>query len=89
MQVKGNKIPICVTSELRQKDYLKAKANKTGSVVLRQAQSQVRANKVSIGDKLAKSIQSSDEQSPTTHIKLATVKFRSKPISVLQVTKVI
>ena len=46
MQVKGNKIPY-VTSELkamiRQRDYLRAKANKTGSSVLRQANSQVRA----------------------------------------------
>ena len=46
IQVKGNKIPY-VTSELkamiRQRDYLRAKANKTGSSVLRQAYSQVRA----------------------------------------------
>ena len=47
IQVKGNKIPY-VTSELkamiRKKDYLRAKANKTGSSVLRQAYGQVRAN---------------------------------------------
>ena len=46
VQVKGNKIPY-VTSELKaiikQRDYLRAKANKTGSSVLRQAYSQVRA----------------------------------------------
>ena len=46
IQVKGSKIPY-VTSELkvmiRQRDYLRAKANKTGSSVLRQAYSQVRA----------------------------------------------
>ena len=46
IQVKGNKIPY-VTSELkamiRQIDYLRAKANKTGSSLLRQAYSQVRA----------------------------------------------
>ena len=45
IQVKGTKIPY-VTSELkamiRQIDYLRAKANKTGSSVLRQAYSQVR-----------------------------------------------
>ena len=45
VQVKGNKIPY-VTSELkamiRQKGYLRAKANKTGSSVLRQAYSLVR-----------------------------------------------
>ena len=153
IQVKGNKIPY-VTSELkamiRQRDYLRAKANKTGSSVLRQAYSQVRAKVnqklyelrknyytskieqykydlkntwkvlkgaigkthktieiekinfegkeftklcnehfVSIGDKLAKSIHPGNEQSPTAHIQPATVKFRFKPISVLQVTKVI
>ena len=46
VQVKGNKIPY-VTSELkamiRQRDYLRAKANKAGSSVLTQAYSQVRA----------------------------------------------
>ena len=46
VQVKGNKIPY-VTSELkamiRQRDYLRAKANKIGPSVLRQAYSQVRA----------------------------------------------
>ena len=46
IQVKGNKIPY-VTSELknmiRQRDYLKAKANKTGSHILRQAYNQIRA----------------------------------------------
>ena len=46
MQVNDNKIPY-VTSELkaviRQRDYLRAKANKTGSSVVRQAYSQVRA----------------------------------------------
>ena len=46
IQVKGNKIPY-VTSELKamiwQRDYLRAKANKNGSSVLRQAYSQVRA----------------------------------------------
>ena len=45
IQVKGNKIPY-VTSELnamiRQSDYLRAKARKTGSSVLRQAYIQVR-----------------------------------------------
>ena len=141
---------------IRQRDYLRAKANKTGSSVLKQAYSQVRArvnqkvhelrknyytrkieqhkhdlkntwkvlkgaigkaNKtieiekinfegkeftdkeqitelcndhfVSIGDKFAKSTQPGNEQSPTVHIQPATVKFRFKPISVLQVTKVI
>ena len=141
---------------IRQRDYLRAKANKTGLSVLRQAYSQVRvkvnqklyelrknyytgkieqhkydlkniwkvlrgaigkAHKtmeiekinlegkefldkkqitelcnyhfVSIGDKLAKSIQPDNEQSPTAHIQPATVQFRFKPISVLQVTKVI
>ena len=44
---------------------------------------------VSIGVKLAKSIQPGNEQSPTAHIQSATAKFRFKPISVLQVTKVI
>ena len=44
---------------------------------------------VSIGDKLVKSIQPGSEQSPTADIQPATVKFRFKPISVLQVTKVI
>ena len=44
---------------------------------------------VSIGDKLARSIQPGNEQFPTAHIQPATVKFRFKPISVLQVTKVI
>ena len=44
---------------------------------------------VSIGDKLAKSIQPDNEQSPTAHIQPATVKFRFKPISVLHLTKVI
>ena len=43
----------------------------------------------SIGDKLAKEIQSSDEQSPTAHLKPATDKFRFKPISVTQVIKVL
>ena len=46
IQGKGSKIPY-VTSELkamiRQRDYLRAKANKTGSSVLRQAYGQVRA----------------------------------------------
>ena len=46
IQVKGNKIPY-VTSQLmamiRQRDYLRAEANKTGSSVLRQAYSQIRA----------------------------------------------
>ena len=46
IQVKGSKIPY-VTSELktrrRQRDYLRAKANKTGSSMLRQAYGQVRA----------------------------------------------
>ena len=141
---------------IRQRDYLRAKANKTGSSVLRQAYSQVRAKVnqklyelrknyytsmieqhkydlkntwkvlkgatgkahktieiekinfegkefldkkqitelcndhfVSIGDKLAKSIQPDNKQSPTAHIQPATVKFRFKPISVLHVTKVI
>ena len=44
---------------------------------------------VSIGDKIAKSIQLGNEQSPTAHIEPATVEFRFNPISVLQVTKVI
>ena len=44
---------------------------------------------VSIGDKLAKSIQPGNEQSLTVHIQPATVKFRFKPISVLQVMKAI
>ena len=43
--VKGNKIPY-ITSELknmiRQRDYLRAKANKTGSCILRQAYNQMR-----------------------------------------------
>ena len=46
MQVKSSKIPY-VTPELkamiRQRDYLRAKANKTGSNVLRDAYGQVRA----------------------------------------------
>ena len=46
MQVKGSKIPY-LTFELkamiRQRDYLRAKANKTGSSVFRQAYGQVRA----------------------------------------------
>ena len=46
IQIKGNKIPY-VTSELksmiRQRDYLRAKANKTGSCILRQAYNQIRA----------------------------------------------
>ena len=46
IQIKGSKIPY-VTSELkamiRQRDYLRAKANKTGSSMLRQAYGQVRA----------------------------------------------
>ena len=46
IQVKGNKIPY-VTSELkamvRQRDYLRAEANKTGSSMLRQTYGQVRA----------------------------------------------
>ena len=45
IQVKGNIIPY-VTSELksmiRQRDYLRAKANKTGSCILRQAYNQIR-----------------------------------------------
>ena len=44
---------------------------------------------VSTGDKLTKSIEPNDEQSPAAHIQPATVKFRFKLISVLQVTKVI
>ena len=44
---------------------------------------------VFIGDKLAKSIQRGNEQFPTAYIQPAIVKFRFKPISVLQVTKVI
>ena len=44
---------------------------------------------VSVGDKLAQSIQPSDEQSPTAHIKIATVEFKFRPVSVLQVMKVI
>ena len=159
IQVKGSKIPH-VTSELkamiRQRDYLRAKANKTGSSVLRQAYSQVRAKVnhrlyilrknyytskieqhrydhkttwkvlkgaidkthktietekisfegkeftdkkqitelcnehfVSVGDELAQSIQPSDEQSSTAHIKTATVEFKFRPVSVLQVMKVI
>ena len=161
IQVKGGKIPY-VTSELkamiRQRDYLRAKANKTGPSVLRKAYGQVRAKVnhrlyilrkkniiparlnntsmtlnihgkyskvllvklikplklkrltlsvknlllkkkqitelcnehfVSIGDKLAQSIQPSDEQSPTAHIKTPTVEFKFRPVSVLQVMKVI
>ena len=46
IQVKGKKIPYA-TSELknmiRQRDYLRAKANKTGSHILRQAYNQIRA----------------------------------------------
>ena len=46
IQVKGNKIPYA-TSELknmiRQRDYLRAKANKTGSHILKQAYNQIRA----------------------------------------------
>ena len=44
---------------------------------------------VSVGDKLAQSIQPSDEQSPTAHIKAATVEFEFRPVSVLQVMKAI
>ena len=44
---------------------------------------------VFIGDKLAKSIQPSNEQSSTVYIQPDTVKFRFKPISVLQVIIVI
>ena len=44
---------------------------------------------VSAGDKLAQSIQPSDEQSPTAHIKTATVEFKFRPLSFLQVMKVI
>ena len=44
---------------------------------------------VSISDKHAKSIQCGNEQSPTAYIQPAKVKFRYKPISVLQVRKVI
>ena len=47
IQVKGSKIPY-VTSELkamiRQRDYLRAKANKTGSSVLRQAYGRAKVN---------------------------------------------
>ena len=159
IQVKGSKI-LYVTSELktmiRQRDYFRAKANKTGSSVLRQAYGQVKANVnhrlyiirknyhtgkieqhkydfkniwkilkgavgktcktikiekisfggkeftdkkqiielcnehfVSVGDKLAQSIQPSDEQSPTVHIKTATVEFKFRPVSVLQVMNMI
>ena len=166
IQVKGNKISY-VKSELkamiRQRDYLWAEADKTGSSVLRQAYNQVRAkvNKnymifrkktftparlnntsmtlkihgkylkaqlekisaigkayktieikkinfegkeftdekqitelcnehiVSIGDKLAKTLQPSNEQALTGHIQPATVKFRFRSISVSQVTEVI
>ena len=45
IKVKGNNIPY-VTSELksmiRQRDYLRAKANKTGSCILRQAYNQIK-----------------------------------------------
>ena len=45
IQVKGNKIP-CITAELksmiRHRDYLRAKVNKTGSCILRQAYNQIR-----------------------------------------------
>ena len=44
---------------------------------------------VSIGDKLAQSIQPSDEQSPTAHIKAVRVEFKFRPVSTLQVMKVI
>ena len=150
VQVKCNKIPYVayeLKAMIRQRDYLRVKASKTGSSMLRQAYSQVRAKVnqklyelrksyhtskieqhkyelkntwkvlegaigkahktieiekinfqgkefldqkqitelcndhfVSIGDKLAKSIQPDNEQSPTAHIQPATVKFRSKPI---------
>ena len=45
IKVKGNNIPY-VTSELksmiRQRDYLRAKANKTGSCIIRQAYNQIK-----------------------------------------------
>ena len=44
---------------------------------------------LSVGDKFAQSIQHSDEQSPATHIKTATVEFKFRHVSVLQVMKVI
>ena len=46
IQVKGSKIPYVISelkAMIRQRDYLRAKANKTGSSVLRQAYGQVRA----------------------------------------------
>ena len=159
IRFKGSKIPY-VTSELkamiRQRDYLRAKAKKTGYSVLICLYGQVRAKVnhrlyifrknyytskieqhkydlkntwkvlkdavgkthktieiekisfegkeftdkkqitelcnehfVSVGDKLAQSIQPSDEQSPTAHIKTATVEFKFRPVLVLQVMKVI
>ena len=46
IKIKGNKTPY-ITSEvknlIRQRDYLRTKANKTGSRILRQAYSQIRA----------------------------------------------
>ena len=42
---------------------------------------------VSIGDKLAKEVQTNDEQSPTAHLKSSTTKFKFKTISVMQVIK--
>ena len=44
---------------------------------------------VPIGDKLAKSIQPGKEQSPAAHIQPTIVKFRFKPNSVVQATKLI
>ena len=42
---------------------------------------------VSIGDKLAKEIQTNDEQSATAYLKSSTTKFKFKTISVMQVIK--
>ena len=46
IQVKGNKIPYATSklkNMIKQRDYLRAKANKTGSHILRKAYNQIRA----------------------------------------------
>ena len=44
---------------------------------------------MSVGDKLAQIIHPSDQQSPTAHIKIATVEFKFNSVSDLQVMKMI
>ena len=83
IRVKGNRLPY-VTSELRkmirQRDYLRGKANKTGSRILRQAYDQVKNAVSHTLYKLRKNYYTNKIKQHKDDLK---IKYSSKPLDIL------